>query len=82
MVFYLHFNTSVFSKMLLVTCYFWWGICSIIFRVCGVKHIFPLFSLEFQQNVVSLQTIKSRNMMKNHIIGMIRTVVCQGTPGA
>ena len=23
MVFYLHFNTSVFSKMLLVTCYFW-----------------------------------------------------------
>ena len=22
MVFYLHFNTSVFSKMLLVTCYF------------------------------------------------------------
>ena len=25
MVFYLHFNTSVFSKMLLVTCYFWCG---------------------------------------------------------
>ena len=34
-------------------------------------YIFPLFSLEFQQNVVSLQTIKSRNMMKNHIIGII-----------
>ena len=44
MVFYLHFNTSVFSKMLLVTCYFWWGICSIIFRVCGEKvHAISLY---------------------------------------
>jgi hypothetical protein len=49
--------------MLLVTCYFWWGICSIIFRVCGVKHIFHLFPLEITDNVVSLQTIKSRNKM-------------------